>query len=138
MPERGDEGLDLAAAERLLDAAEVLREESGDVLWLLAAFAQRMEDLLPDHVEVTRRGMLRRDVERLAVRLGGDYFECRAARPGGGPGALRTFTASIHGEVISRRRPCPVNTWITRLERALTRELAHSAQDRDALNRLLP
>ena len=128
------DGLDLGAATRLIDAAEVLRQDAGDVRWLVDEFARTFEELLPDRVEVTRTGLVRRHVRAFSIRLGHDYFECRT----GAGGSLETLTAPVRHDIVGRRRPVPVADWVARLERTLEREVLRTGEDRDALNRLLP
>lgn len=128
------ERLDLDAAARLMDAAEVLRDDAGDLRWLLEVFAARFEELLPNHVEVTREGVLRRRVRAISLQLGDQYFECRI-RPDGG---LETLTAPVRQDIVGRRHPLPVPEWVALMEKAIEREVGRTGDDRDALNRLLP
>lgn len=127
-------GLDAAATGRLIDAAEVLREDSGDVRWLVDAFAVRLEELLPHNVEVRRDGVVRRRVRSISLCLGSRYFECRPHDDRG----LETFTASVGRDIVGRRRRIPVAAWVTLLERTLEQEMERTGEDRDALGRLLP
>lgn len=125
----GEESFDLAAAGLRADQAEVA--SSLDLL------AGALEQALPGRARVQRRGagLLGRGPKRVRsidVELG----SCR-------------YQLAVHGERVDgfrerqvggiaiKREPLPPQEWITALTSDLRAEAEHSAQAREALQRLL-
>ncbi len=114
-----------------------LRADGGELRISLEALAHKLEESLPAHTRVDRRGggLLRRGDERvrgLHVELGGSRYELAVA--GERVSCFREL--EVAGITIKREELDPA-AWIGALTGELREEAERSAQARDALAKLL-
>ncbi len=124
-----DEVFDLPAA--------ALRADGAELAMSIEVLASRLEQALPQLTLVERRKVggfrsKRREVERIAVSLGGEQFELLRA----GAGARCTRHTVVRGITLSRRE-ISMADWINELNGAVARSAEVSEQDRLALGKLL-
>ena len=117
--------------------ASSLRADSGDLNTFLEVLASKFEGALPGRARIDYQGggMLRRKakaVRRIQVQLGDDHFEL--LREAGAVVAKRTKV--VRG-IALKSEELSLDGWVSELTRALLKQSASSAADRQALERLL-
>ncbi len=117
--------------------ASSLRADSGDLNTFLEVLASKFEGALPGRARIDYQGggMLRRKakaVRRIQVQLGDDHFEL--VREAGAVVAKRTKV--VRG-IALKSEELSLDGWVSELTRALLKQSASSAADRQALERLL-
>ncbi len=118
-------------------AAAGLRADGSDVRMSLEVLARKLEESLPAHTHVERRGggLLRRgdaSVRELRVELGATRYELTVA----GEQLACSRQREVGGIAIKREALDPA-TWIGALTAELREEAERSADARQALGRLL-
>jgi hypothetical protein len=118
-----------------LDAAG-LRADDRDVATSLEVLATKLEEALPTHTKVERRGrgLFARDkrVERIEVRLGDWVFSLRRAN-----GRIEGGREREVGGISIKRESLDVGAWVNALAQELREASGRSAEAREALARLL-
>ncbi len=118
-----------------LDAAG-LRADDQDAVTSLEVLASKLEQALPTHARVDRRGrgLFGRGklVERIEVRLGDCVLSLRRAN-----GRIEGWRERHVGGISIKREPLGVRAWVRTLEQELREASGRSAEAREALARLL-
>jgi hypothetical protein len=118
-----------------LDAAG-LRADDQDAGTSLEVLASKLEQALPTHARVERRGrgLLARGklVERIEVRLGDCVLSLRRAN-----GRIEGWREREVGGISIKREPLGLGAWVMTLEQELREASGRSAEARAALARLL-
>ena len=118
-----------------LDAAG-LRADDRDVATSLEVLAGKLEQALPTHTRVERRGrgLFGREkiVTRIEVRLGSCVLSLRRAN-----GRIEGWREREVGGISIKREPLDVEAWVTALTQELRDASGRSAEAREALTRLL-
>lgn len=118
-----------------LDAAG-LRADDRDLATSLELLAGKLEQALPTHARVERRGrgLFGREkfVSRIEVRLGSCVLSLRRAN-----GHVEGWREREVGGISIKREPLDVEAWIDALAQELRDASGRSAEARDALERLL-
>jgi hypothetical protein len=118
-----------------LDAAG-LRADDRDAVTSLEVLATKLEEALPTHVRVERRGRglfgREKQVERIEVRLGECVLSLRRAR-----GRIEGWREREVGGISIKREPLGVDAWVNALEQELREVSGRSTEAREALARLL-
>jgi hypothetical protein len=118
-----------------LDAAG-LRADDQDVATSLEVLAGKLEQALPTHTRVERRGRglfaRQKVVERIEVRLGGCVLSLRRAN-----GRIEGWREREVGGISIKREPLDVEAWVSTLAQELREASGRSAEARQALERLL-
>ena len=118
-----------------LDAAG-LRADDLDASTSLEVLATKLEQALPTHTRVERRGrgLLGREkrVEWIEVRFGGCVLTLRRA-----DGRIECWREREVGGISIKREPLGADAWVTALGQELREASGRSAEARDALARLL-
>ena len=119
-----------------LDAAG-LRADDQDTVTSLEVLASKLEQALPTHARVERRGrgLFARGklVERIDVRLGDWVLSLRRANGG----RIEGWREREVGGISIKREPLGVGAWVSALEQGLREASGRSAEAREALARLL-
>jgi hypothetical protein len=129
-----DDALGDAIGFELLAAS--LRADAGDTRAFVEALARKLEDALPHRVHVDRRGGLfshEHPVQRIQVALGDWAYELLSG-PGSALNARRTHL--VRG-VALKSEEIDLDEWIETLSAELAELAQRSAQDHEALRRLL-
>jgi hypothetical protein len=116
--------------------AASLRADAGDARAFVEALARKLGDALPHRVHVDRHGGLfshEHPVQRIQVQLG-DWEYQLIGGPGGALEARRTHL--VRG-VALKSEQMGLDEWIDALSAELAELARHSAQDHEALRRLL-
>ena len=118
-----------------LDAAG-LRADDRDVATSLEVLAGKLEQALPTHTRVERRGrgLFGREklVTGIEVRLGGCVLSLRRSN-----GRIEGWREREVGGISIKREPLGVEAWVSALAQELREASGKSAEARDALTRLL-
>jgi len=118
-----------------LDAAG-LRADDQDAVTSLEVLASKLEQALPTHTRVERRGrgLFARGklVERIEVRLGDWVLSLRRAN-----GRIEGWREREVGGISIKREPLGIGTWVSALVLELREASGRSAEAREALARLL-
>ncbi len=118
-----------------LDAAG-LRADDQDAVTSLEVLASKLEQALPTHARVERRGrgLFARGklVERIEVRLGDCVLSLRQAH-----GRIEGWREREVGGISIKREPLGLGAWVRTLEQELREASGRSAEAREALTRLL-
>jgi hypothetical protein len=118
-----------------LDAAG-LRADDRDAGTSLEVLASKLEQILPTHARVERRGrgLFGRGklVERIEVRLGDCVLSLRRTN-----GHLEGWREREVGGISIKREPLGIGAWVSTLELQLRQASGRSAEAREALARLL-
>ena len=116
--------------------AASLRADSGDVSTFLEVLAVKFQGALPGRAKIDYQssGVVRRTktVRRIALEMGDDRFELIRER--GAVVARRT--RGVRG-ITLKSDQLSLDGWVEELTRALVQQGSSSAQDRQALERLL-
>jgi hypothetical protein len=123
-----EESFDLAAAG--------LRADDRDVTTSLELLAGKLEQTLPTHTRIERRGrgLFGREkvVASIEVRLGSCVLSLRRAN-----GRIEGWRESEVGGISIKREPLEVDAWLNALAQELRDASGRSAEAREALDRLL-
>ena len=118
-----------------LDAAG-LRADDQDVVTSLEVLAGKLEEALPTHTRVERRGrgLFGREkfVARIEVRLGGSVLSLRRV-----DGRIEGWREREVGGISIKREPLGVEAWVSALAQELREASGRSTEAREALTRLL-
>jgi hypothetical protein len=118
-----------------LDAAG-LRADDRDVATSMEVLAGKLEQALPTHTRVERRGrgLFGREkfVAGIEVRLGGSVLSLRRVN-----GRIEGWREREVGGISIKREPLDVEAWVSALAQELRDASGRSAEARDALARLL-
>jgi hypothetical protein len=118
-----------------LDAAG-LRADDRDMATSLEVLAGKLEQALPTHTRVERRGRglfgREKSVTRIEVRLGGSVLSLRRAN-----GHIEGWREREVGGISIKREPLGAEAWVNALTQELREASGQSAEARDALTRLL-
>lgn len=118
-----------------LDAAG-LRADDRDMATSLEVLAGKLEQTLPTHTRVERRGRglfgREKSVARIEVRLGNAVLSLRRAN-----GHIEGWREREVGGISIKREPLDVEAWLSALAQELRDASGRSAEAREALARLL-
>jgi hypothetical protein len=118
-----------------LDAAG-LRADDRDAATSMEVLASKLEQALPTHTRVERRGrgLFARGklVERIEVRLGDRVLSLRRAN-----GSIEGWREREVGGISIKREPLGIGAWVSALVLELREASGRSAEAREALARLL-
>jgi hypothetical protein len=118
-----------------LDAAG-LRADDRDVATSMEVLAGKLEQALPTHTRVERRGrgLFGREkfVARIEVRLGSSVLSLRRVN-----GRIEGWREREVGGISIKREPLDVEAWLSALAQELREASGRSAEAREALARLL-
>jgi hypothetical protein len=126
-----DEGaldIDLLAAS--------LRSDAGDLTAFVESLATKLEEAVPDRVQVQRRreGLFGpKQVRRIALDAGSTRLELLR----GGRGGLETRCSRTSGGIVLKNEQVDTDAWLGALGAALADEAQRSERTRLALQRLL-
>ena len=121
------------AGDLEFDISAALLRHGRDIPHIVASLADRLEQALPDHVDV-ERAAFRRHVRQVTVRLDPTWFRIELH----GHRAVAWVDHVVRGVQI-RSDDVDVDTWLDQLAAALSKEAARSTAVRLALeNALLP
>lgn len=129
-----DDALGGAAGFELLAAS--LRADAGDTRAFVEALARKLEEALPRRVQVARRGGLfahEHPVQRIQVQLGDWEYGLTC----GAGDALDAWRTHLVRGVALKNEQLGLDEWIETLSAVLAELAQHSAQDHEALRRLL-
>ncbi|HEV2458997.1 MAG TPA: hypothetical protein VGS80_11610 [Ktedonobacterales bacterium] len=129
-----DDALGGAMGFELLAAS--LRADAGDTRAFVEALARKLEDALPRRVHIDRHSSLfshEHPVQRIQAQLGEWEYELICG-PGSALDARRTHL--VRG-VALKSEQIDLDEWIDTLSAELAELAQHSAQDHEALRRLL-
>jgi hypothetical protein len=116
--------------------AASLRASSGDLGTFVNVLAAKLEDAMPERVQVERRPTRflsrHKRVERIELRLGEHRYLLAVHGA-----AVDTRRAKVVREVVLKTEPLPLDAWIDALARDLAGEARQSERSRLALERLL-
>lgn len=109
------------------DAFAVLLRRGRDIPEMVTGLAERLERVLPDHVETTRRGLHRR-VRSVVIRFGPQQLrvELHGHRP-------QAWVDHIVRGICVRSDEVGFDDWLDRVARALADEATRSTEIRLAL-----
>ncbi len=113
-----------------------LRADAADLHSFLQVLAVKLEDALPGHVQVQRRGGLfshDKSVARIAIDLGEHQYTIGADNRG----QLHAQRQRIVRGIVLKTEDLPVDDWIRELVTELGQKAESSSQERAALERLL-
>ena len=118
-----------------LDAAG-LRADDLDVATSMEVLAGKLEQALPTHTRIERRGrgLFGREkfVARIEVRLGGSVLSLRRVN-----GRVEGWLEREVGGISIKREPLDLEAWVSALAQELRAASGRSAEAREALARLL-
>jgi hypothetical protein len=123
----GTGDLDLLAAS--------LRADAGDLDAFVEVLAAKLEEALPDQVQVERRGGMlggRKRVRRIEVTLGDQRYEAELER-----GRVTCRRRSVVRGIALKTQELDLDAWIAALSQELVEEAQRSERGRLALARLL-
>jgi len=116
--------------------AASLRADSGDVSTFLEVLAVKFQGALPGRAKIDYQssGVVRRTktVRRIALEMGDDRFELTRER-----GAVVARRTRVVRGITLKSDQLSLDGWVEELTRALVQQGSTSAQDRQALERLL-
>lgn len=116
--------------------AATLRASSADLAVFVEVLADKLEDVLPGRVKVTRRAARllgkQKHVERIECDLGDRRYSVEARG-----GTVETRCATLVRGVVLKTNELPLGDWLDELSRELAKEAGTSAQAQLALQRLL-
>jgi hypothetical protein len=124
-----DDSLDLSAAG--------LRSDGANLAVSIEVLAAKLEQALPGHTQVERRGggLLGRGekrVRQVQVELGSTRYQLTVSGD-----RVEGFRERQVGGISIKREPLAPEEWVAELTRELREEAQRSAEARDALERLL-
>jgi hypothetical protein len=125
----------MAGADDLDLVAASLRADAGDLDAFVEALAVKLEEALPDQVEVERRGRLlggQKRVRRIEVTLGEQRYEAEFER-----GRATCRRRSVVRGIALKTQELDLDAWIAALSQELVAEADRSDRGRQALARLL-
>jgi len=115
--------------------AASLRADAAESAVFLEVLAGKLEQALPEQVEVERKGRLfggAKTVRRIDVRMGDAHYEIE-----GEGGVLAARRSRIVRGITLKSESLPVDAWIDALTAELVMAADRSEQGRAALQRLL-